>query len=238
MSRRQLSASLVIAMATLTVLTGCSGAADEPEPRFVTTEESQLLAIARFNNFDAGTRAVTATLTDQGHDLSLTGWMDYRTGAGYVSLTVDDSPNSLLLWETHTLAAHAPIEPIPLPAPDTNDGLGDTWTTGPIDPTVSNLHTVLILITELGLDRPENPLLLQQGGVLWLGTDIVGDTAVTIFSGPTGLDGDGESRLRYWVDDTGIMHRAEILLGTEWATVTFGDDEDVSLPYSVGPLTE
>ena len=62
--RRARVAAALLAVATgVVALSGCSdAAADEARP--VTTEESQLLAIARFSNFDTGTRAVSAALTD------------------------------------------------------------------------------------------------------------------------------------------------------------------------------
>ncbi len=47
-------------------------------------------------------------LQDAGHSLSLTGWFDYATGVGYAALGDGGTPNSLLTWEDHTLAAHAP----------------------------------------------------------------------------------------------------------------------------------
>jgi len=226
----------------VTLATGCADAA--PTPRAVTTEESQLLAITRFANFDAGTRSFTSTFTDAGHELTLEGWFDYRTGVGYGALLDDGEPNSLLTWETHTLAIHAPTgDSAILPPPDVDDTPGAPWALGPLDPTRSTLHAALILIGELGRDRPENPLLLQQGRATWRGADTVNGIEVTVFGGPTGLS-DGESavdhqtsgpepRLRYWIGDDGVMHRVEAVLGQQPVSVDFGPGDDVDLDYDV-----
>src|SRR4051812_21127005 len=96
MNRRRWT-GLFGAVAVLGVLAGCTAgptptsAPDAARP--VTEEESQTLALVRFNNFDAGTRRMTATLEDRGHELALDGWVDYTTHTGLALLTVDGAPD-------------------------------------------------------------------------------------------------------------------------------------------------
>ena len=61
-------AALVLAGA---LLAGCTGAPEDPDAsaRPVTTEESQLLAVARFRSFDAGSRPFTTEVRERGADL-------------------------------------------------------------------------------------------------------------------------------------------------------------------------
>ena len=238
--------ALALGAAVLTLLVGaCSSpGAGSPSPRAVTAAESQILAIARFKNFDAGTRSVSVELTDAGHALGLDGWFDYAAGVGYASLTDAGSPNNLITWQAHAIAVHAPAgAAAPLPPPGVATTVDETWRTGPLDPTVSTLHAALIFIEELGATRPENPLLLQQGGALWLRDDNVGGTPVTVFAGPTGLAATpgtatasptpGSSRVHYWVDATGLLLRVEVLFGTAWVTIDLGPADGVSLPWSI-----
>ena len=43
------------------------------------------------------------------------------------------------------------------------------------------------------------------------------------------VDPDAAS-VRYWVDDDGLLLRAEVRLGESWATVDFGDAEGATVP--------
>ena len=87
------------------------------------------------------------------------------------------------------------------------------------------LLAALAFIAELGATRPENPLLLEQGGALWLRDDSVGGTPVTVFAGPPGLGAGvgasspqgAQARVRYWVDLFGHQ-----LIGVFGAFVGFG----------------
>ena len=214
-----------------------------PASRSLTTEESQLLAIARFRNFDAGSRSVTFEVTDAGHAIAFDGWCDYRTGTGYGLLLDGGTPNTLIMWRDATLAIHAPGGPTaPLPPPDAGSSLGATWLAATMDPAASALHAALLFVAELGSDRPENPLLLQQGGALWLRDDSIDGVPVTVFAGPTGLAPSPStslesSRVRYWVDATGLLHRVEVRLGAQWVTIDLGPADGVALDYDVAAAT-
>ena len=223
-----------IALCVIAVV-ACSPPVTEPQPRPLTTEESQLLGITRFTNFDTGTRSVTFGVNDSGSDLQMTGWFDYQEGAGYGLLTEAGTPNSLLMWTSDTLWVHAPQEgetTAPLPAPNLEPGT-EAWRSGPLTPAASTLHTALLITAELGIDRPENPLLLQQNEALFIREDVAGGVNVSVFTGPGGLTDtkppEPVSQLRYWVAEDGLLMRTEVQLGTQWVTIDLGDGTPVSL---------
>lgn len=230
MTRRRWAGWLA-AVALLAVLTGC--AAPGPDAaRPVTEEESQTLALVRFNNFDAGARRMTATFDDRGHDLTLDGWVDYTTHTGLALLRVDGAPDRQLVWD----GAYVATRPTNLTgAPAVPADLGG-WDATALDAQATPLQALLIVLASLGADRPENPLLLQQGGALWLREDSIDDRPVTVFTGPSDgavLDGvvDPEAAsVRYWVDGDGLLVRFEVRLGATWATVELGDAEGTTVP--------
>lgn len=232
--RRRLIAGLVGA-ALVAGLAGCAPTAT-PEPaessRPVTTEEAELLAIVRFGNFDAGARSVAAAFVDQGHEIGLVGWVDYTTHTGFGLLTVDGTPDRRLIWDGAVVATDPATGDAPLTVPTSVEG----WSGRVIDASGTPLEALLLVLAKLGSDRPENPLLLQQGGALWLASQNIGDTPVTVFAGPAEGAVDGEivddtaSAVRYWVDADGLLRRLEVRLGATWATVDFDDAEGVTVP--------
>lgn len=232
MSRRW--AGLVGAVAVLAMLAGCA-AAPSPDPetaRPVTVEESQALALVRFNNFDAGARRMAATLDDRDHELALDGWVDYTTHTGLALLTVDGAPDRDLVWDGAYVATRPTTE---AGAPAVPADLGG-WDATPLDAQATPLQALLIVVASLGADRPENPLLLQQGGALWLRDDTVGDRSVAVFTGPSdsavidGVINPDAASVRYWVDADGLLVRVEVRLGASWATVDLGDADGVTVP--------
>lgn len=243
------SAAAVVAFILL--LTGCS-ATNGPEPsptssvRPVTTEEAQLLAIARFNNFDAGSRPFSTDVQERGADLHLQGWVDYVSQLGYASVTGTFDPQALL-WTATTVGVTAqPPDATghpPLPIRALND---PAWTSAPLDAQASRLDALLTTIGGLGADRPDNPLLVQQSGALWLREDEIDGTPVTVFAAPPADEPLTESEpapdadtssLRLWVDAAGLLLRAETRIGDSWTTIDFPDEPapDLELPAAEAP---
>ncbi len=231
--------------ACLGPLAACSGdPAPAEQPRPVTTAESQLLATVRFNNFDVGSRPFRTELTEKGVDLHLQGSIDYGSHLGY-GLVTGSFASQALLWNGKTVGVHdsppdASGNPV-LPILDPDD---QAWVSHPLDASSSRLDALLIVLGGLGSDRPDNPILLQQAGAMWLRTDTVDGTPVTVFAGPPTdkpLDGTTKvtadtSPLRLWVDAAALLRRAEVRLGSDWVTVDFPDAQAprLTLPKAAG----
>lgn len=242
MTGRLRRGAVAAVLAAALVVSGC--AVSEPaDSRPVTTEESHVLASMRFRNFDAGMRGVEFHVDEGGVRHAFRGWYDFAGHRGYGALTADDGSRVLLAWTDTTVGitdipSASDTPPLPLPA-------DAEWSTSPIAASSSRLHTILAVITSLGADRPDNPLLLQQSGALWLGTSDVDGTAVTVFAGPPSdspvegaqVDPD-DSHARYWVDEAGMLQRAEIRLGDgdDWVSIAFAAAEgvDFGIPADSG----
>ncbi len=229
--RARSAAALVAALALAAgLLTGCTPAEPADGPRAVTSEEAQLLALARFTNFDRGTRAFSTELAVSGVDTRVQGWVDYVAELGYA--TVSGSFGSeALLWSDGSLGSIPAVPDAdgnpPLPIPDLADA---AWQFQTLDASGSAFSALLAALSALGQDRPDNPLLLQQSGAMRLRVDDVAGTPVTVFAAPPddAPDAGGEldpeaSPLRLWVAEDGLLLRAEFRLDGRWITVELPD---------------
>lgn len=247
MRRRTTAAGLVLcAILALGACTSdhsldASPTATAPSARALTTEEAQILAVMRFRNFDDGARAVSFEVADGAQKLRFEGWMDYASRSGAGALTSDDGA-ALLQWNPGAVAVR---ERLPAENPsDAAEALDDRWTVAGLDPGASPLHALLAIVAELGADRPENPLLLQQTGALRLGTDSIDGESVTLFAGPTSdeprdpdepIDADA-ANAHYALAEDGTLLRADLRLasGAQWTRIHFGDAEGVRVPDAFG----
>ncbi|MFB9908722.1 hypothetical protein [Allokutzneria oryzae] len=193
------------------VLAGCGG---EPEPRALSTVEAERLALFRYTAYESKVLGVHARVPAPGGALVLDGRVDVAEHVGYVTLRTegrdDDASAGLLQWGATAVAFNgtrsaAPIDPPP----------AEGWRLRPIQPTGSELDGVLRMLLNLGADRPENAQLLQQSSARWVGSEELGGRRVDVFEGPkpsTATQG-GPSRLRYWVDGDGRLHRVQARMG-------------------------
>jgi len=238
MKRRRVAAVAIAAAVLLGTAACTAGVSGQPSARPVTTEEAQLLAVARFHSFDAGSRGFTAEVTERGSRVHVKGWIDYASNVGYAAVTGAFDPQAML-WTTTDVgiipaAPDAAGDP-PLPIPRLDD---PQWRSRPLDAQTSRLDAVIAVVTALGADRPDNPLLVQQSGALWLRADEIEGEPVTVFaappndqpltatSGPVTADTSG---LRLWIDADGLIHRADARVGTDWVTIVFMSDSAPSL---------
>ena len=233
-STRMLAGLLLLLLTTL--LAACRGPEPEAPPpaRPITAEEAQILATSRFLNYDARTRAFTTTVAVNQQQVGLEGWIDFVTHTGYARATGREFAPQLLRWNLGIAAlqpaTNAATGKPELPMPEHG------WQTRQLDVARSTLDTVLLVIANLGLDRPENPLLLQQGGALWLREETLDGRVLTVYAAPandkpaSASTSPDDSGLRLWVDAAGMMHRVEVRTGAEWSTVDLEDAEDVQLP--------
>lgn len=221
---------------------GGSAEVTTADARAVTAEESQALAMTRVRNLEAGTRAVSFAVVDQGTQVNFDGWFDYATDTGYGLLTTE-STSDVVLWNHGGLAA-APHDgaSAPLPVPTPQDP-SFQWHSGPLDPASSSVHSLLGVVAALGSDRPENPLLLSGSGALWLAERTLHDMDLMVLSGPPseqalppGESADPEAAtVRYWIEPTGLAHRVDVRVGAggEWVAVDFGVANGVTIDSPV-----
>ena len=241
----RLAARLTAVGLALALLTGCTSDSAEPAPRAVTSAEAQLLAIARFQNFEARTRPFETSFTLSGVDVTMRGWVDYVAKLGYASVEGDFGTEAVL-WTDSSLGAvpqAADSDGYPtFPIPALDEPL---WQIQELDATSSALGALVATISALGSDRPDNPLLLQQSGALWLRDDEIDGTPVTVFAAPAsdapledGVDAvdPDASTLRLWLDSTGLLRRAEVALNDTWTIIDFPDliGPELSLPEGTG----
>ncbi|WP_309708424.1 hypothetical protein [Pseudolysinimonas sp.] len=237
-------ARVVAVSLTLVALAGCGAEPAEPSPRAVTSAEAQVLAVSRFLNFDARTRPFETTYTLSGVDVTMRGWVDYVAELGYASVSGEFGTEAVL-WTDSSIGAiprDAGADGYPvLPIPTLDD---PEWQIEALDAGSSALGALVATISALGSDRPDNPLLLQQSGALWLRTDVIGDTAVTVFGAPpsdapvtdSGPPDVEAVTLRLWLDADGLLRRAEVFVNDGWTSVDFPDipGPELSIPERTG----
>ncbi|MFJ4103727.1 hypothetical protein [Amycolatopsis japonica] len=202
------------------LLAGCAGV---PEPRALSTEEAERLALIRFSNYTAEHARFTASVPSPGGALRLTGRVDFVDHLGYAAMRTDGRDDSssagLVQWNLSTLAylanpATEPVDPPPM---------GD-WQVRPFARSGSELDAALRLLVNLAADRPDNAQLLQQSSARWLRKDRVDGVEVDVLEGPQQAGrapaADG-ARVRYWVDADGRLKRLEARLGEQQELATF-----------------
>ncbi|MFG2292820.1 hypothetical protein [Streptomyces sp. NPDC048603] len=212
--------ALAAALLCLLALTACSsrGGADEkaPEPRPLTAEEADRVALARFTTYRRGTGEVTAAIPSRGRTVTLTGRIDWRRHRGYAEIRDDAEPpaRELVHWTTAAVAVH-PGWPGGLPDRPPASG----WQVHRLVPRGSALDSALVLLLQLGADRPDNAQLLARSDARRLRDDRIGKTPVMVVAGP-GAPGapTGSGRLgntRYWIDADGTLLRFKARVGGE-----------------------
>lgn len=235
----------LIALFTLLALSfGLAACAAQETWHPVTAEESERLAISRFNNFDEGVRQFNTSVTVQGSELELHGWYDFVEHIGYAAVTGRGFEPQAITWSEQAVMLREqqpddvdslPQLPIPPPA-EAN------WQLRALDPTSSPLDTLLISFAHFASDRPDNPLLLVQSGALWLASESLetetGVTPVEVFAGPPSdavLGPDDptptpeSARVKYWLDENALMLRVELLIGSQWVAIDFTNSSDTDL---------
>src|SRR5690625_1942813 len=95
---RKILQRLAAWLVTLFLSVSFVACAQQEEWHPVTAEESERLAVARFNNFDLGTRSFSSSVNVGDADLTLHGWYDFVEHTGYASVSGDDFETQALLW--------------------------------------------------------------------------------------------------------------------------------------------
>ena len=199
----------------------------------MTSAQADLLALARFNDYQNGVSAIDATVPVSGQEFKLDGRVDWQNHLGYATLAAEQQQGGgteLLQWTPNGIAVRGSWSG-PLPATPPADGWEvRSWQQG------ADLDTALQMILDLGADRPENAQLLQQSGAEVLRGDSVDGVHVTVFAGPPETDGAAGSHTRYWIADDGTLRRFEALIGgsTTWTEVDIEPGSAPAVPHIPG----
>lgn len=217
----------------LALLAGCGGSDagsddDGGGPTRLTQSQAELLATVRFRNFDAGVRSVSVDIPASAGAAAgrLTGWVDFAGHLGYASAEQGGSPLGSLVWSSERIAVNeSAATPATFPIPESG------WRSDQLDPQTSSLTQALAITLNLGSDRPENPLLLRQSDAAFLRSDVVDGREVSVIVGPSpASDASGQpaqDRIRYWIDDDGLLRRVEAKLTgtTDWTVIDLAETD-------------
>ncbi|MBC9712737.1 hypothetical protein H9Y04_09145 [Streptomyces sp. TRM66268-LWL] len=220
-------------------------AAAEPgaEPRPVTVDEAQRMALARFRVYETSPAEVTVRVPSGDGTVLVRGTVDYRKHRAVGSYVLDGTAGAgagrdrgLVAWDLGGLAlapgtrGAAPVQPAAVAAAVREPGIA--WT--PRHYTSDPLDTALRLSLSLAADRPDNAQLLTQSGPMWLRNERIDGRDHGVFSGPRPAPGKSvrlksaqrpraRSPLTYWIDRDGGLRRVEMLTGSgQPLTVDFG----------------
>lgn len=198
----------------------------------MTSSQADLLALARFDDYQNGVGAMDATIPVSGLDFRLVGRVDWHGHLGYATLTAPrqgGGGTELLQWTPEGIAVRGTWTG-PLPAQPPADG----WTVRAWQPG-ADLDTALQLVLSLASDRPENAQLLQQSGAEVLRSDSVAGTPVTVFAGPPEAAGEAP-HTRYWTAADGTLRRFEAQIdgSTAWTEVDIASGSAPAVPHIPG----
>lgn len=221
------------AVAAFLVIDSGSGPAD---PRALTSDEVNRLAITRFRNYQAGGRAVTITVPNTTGGLVITGSIDYRGKLGYGVVRGSGrgtSSDGLIEWTATTVFVHpmasAPAE-VPASPPESD------WHSRPLQRSGSSLDTALAIALGLGSDRPDNAELLAQNGPTWIGQDQVRGHQVDVMTGPDAAAKPGTGgTVRYWIGSDGTTYRVQVSVASEPQPVIIDFDTQKYAPVPPVP---
>ena len=177
--------TVVVILAVVFVLYSAGGKKPSATgPRPLTGDQADRLAVSRFLDYQAkGVRFSTTVPTAQG-SLPLAGDIDFRRHLGYAATRLDAGgreQTAVLQWNGTTVQTWL----------DAGDGLAPPARLPSAKPTgrrivaaSSGLDTLLVLLLDLGADRPDNAQLLQQSDARWLRTDTVDGQRVDVHPRP------------------------------------------------------
>jgi len=202
-----------------------ASASASASPRPVTADEAERLAVARLRAYEAHVMALEARVPVADDTLQLTGRVDLRTHEATAVVETGDGQWALLQWTLNGKAL-VPLagEPDGLPAPP-----AEGWQVTGLVPD-EPLDGALAVVLSLASDRAENPLLLRQNGAQFVRSDTVDGSEVDVFLAP-GADEHTDPRIRYWVDDEGLLRRVDADTGyDEPLVITLTPTKDAAVP--------
>lgn len=204
------------------------------EPREVSDAEADMLSLMRQRNYHARAAQVRVTLPAMPGTLrTASGWLDWQRTISYLSVRdLDDSAKDELVHaNAHGVARRAPegrapdSPPIPAPA---GGWLRSPWG----EKTTTDLDVLLIEVLSLGFNQRDDVNRMKTMARR-LRFDALDGIPVGVFELPNSLEqqwAPGTARMRYWLDNSGVLRRLEI------RTETGGLAQFDITPSSTGPV--
>ena len=179
MTRHRLRAMATACVVLAIGITGCGGSSSptrstSTDGAALTSDQATVLARTLYRSYEERGAAFKATAQIEADvRLVMTGRVDFRASSGQMLLQVARAGGPLSKGRHVTWTKTAVFEgDIPgLEAALSKRGRrGVTWVERPVDVTASPVDAVLAMITRLASKRPDNPILVQQGANVFLGS--------------------------------------------------------------------
>jgi hypothetical protein len=191
-------------------------------PRDVSDAEATMLSALRQRDYRANTAAITVALPAvQGALRKARGWLDWQRGLIYLSVQdVDDPAYDILLHASRNAVAirkhgaRAPDTPT-LPAPK-GGWEKVAWSELSGTPALTDLDMLVYEALAMGANQIDD-VKRVKAGARRLRVDVLNGVPVGVFELPGAIEQQvtlpGQARLRYWVDNAGVLRRLEIRTG-------------------------
>ena len=216
--------------------------------RPLTEDEADRLAVTRFRNYQVTGVSFSTTVPSPQGPLPIEGYVDFRRHLGYAATELTaagTTQTGVLQWNLSTAltwlgAGNGTSPPATVPT-----GNGSPRT---LSASNSSLDTVLLLLLNLGSDRPDNAQLLRQSDARWLRSDTVRGTTVDVFQGPSSSSTGGAGATTaptssaatsggntdYYVDANGKLLRFVAELASGSVSIELGAHPFVMFPKASG----
>jgi hypothetical protein len=193
------------------------------EPREVSDPEATLLSALRQRNYRANTASISVTVPVMPGALRRAkGWLDWQRGLIYLSVQdVDDPAYDIYLHASRSTVAirkhggRAPDTP-EIPAPRGGwEKAAWSQLSGTVE--LTDLDTLVYEALFMGANVIDDAKRIKAGARR-LRVDVLNGVPVGVFELPGAVEqqltAPGQARLRYWVDNSGVLRRLEVRTGT------------------------
>jgi hypothetical protein len=192
-------------------------------PREVSEAEATLLSALRQRDYRVKTASITVTLPVMPGALrKAKGWLDWQRGLAYLSVQdLDDPSYDVFLHATRTAVAirkhgsRAPETPA-IPAPKGGwEKVVWNQLSGTTD--LTDLDLLIYEALFMGANQLDDVKRIKAGARR-LRVDVLNGVPVGVFELPGAIEqqitAPGQARLRYWVDNSGVLRRLEVRTAT------------------------
>ncbi len=182
-----------------------------------------MISAVRRRDYQASTASITVTLPVLPDALrQAKGWLDWQRGLAYLSVQdVDDPAYDVFLHATRTSVAirkhggRAPATPA-LPAPR-GGWEKATWSELSGTAELTDLDMLVYEALAMGANQLDDVKRIKAGARR-LRVDVLNGVPVGVFELPGAVEqqitAPGQARLRYWLDNSGVLRRLEIRTAT------------------------